>query len=455
RQHYRIGVKNDGTLRVVDFKGYSDIGAYARGSGGISGPDAYVVPNLRTEIARVHTNTSCAANYRAPSGPQGAFAFESALDEIADRLKIDPVEMRIKNAVDTHWGDAELSSNGLRDCLQRGAEAIGWADKRRQYASQNGSVRRGVGMAIGTWSSRIGPSSAVLKVFPDGSVKLFVGVTDIGTGAKTTMSLIAAEALGVPLEAISVVSGDTDLAPYSVGESGSRTTGFTGTAVIEAAKNVRGQLLDQAATRLKVSRESLDLRGGKIVSSASPDQSWNIRDVTGRNIDALTAAITTSPQTSGKARSDFAAHFAEVEVSRDTGKVRVLRYVAAHDSGTIINKLTAASQIKGGVIQGIGMALREELIWDHNTGIPVNNHYHGAKVIIHPEAPEVEVIFVDAGEKEGPFGAKSVGEIPIVPVVAAIANAIYHASGARIRELPITPDKLLMAFHNGAGAAHA
>ncbi|MBI4464648.1 MAG: xanthine dehydrogenase family protein molybdopterin-binding subunit [Acidobacteria bacterium] len=140
-----------------------------------------------------------------------------------------------------------------------------------------------------------------------------------------------------------------------------------------------------------------------------------------------------------------------MEVNRETGKVRVLRYLAAHDSGTIINRLTAVSQVKGAVIQGIGMALREELIWDRHTGIPVNNHYHGAKILVHPEAPEVEVIFVEPDEPYGPYGAKGLGEIPIVPVVGAVANAIYHATGARIRELPITPDKLLAAFHNDAG----
>jgi len=444
RQHYRIGVKNDGTLTAIHLKAYSGIGAYARGSGGINGPQAYAVPNVRTEISRVYTNTSCGANYRAPAGPQGAFAIESAMDEIAARLKMDPVEFRNKNAVTDYWGKSPLSSNGLRECLRQGAEAIGWASKRQQYASQNGAIRRGVGMAVGIWSASAGPSSAVLKIFPDGSIKVYVGVTDVGTGAKTTMGLIAAEALGVPFDAVAVVSGDTDSTPYSVGESGSRTTGSTGLAFIEASKQVREQLLAQAAERLKVPRDSLNLAGGKIVSSDG--KSWEIAEVTRRNVDAITAAVTTDPSFGGKARTDFAAHFAEVEVSRDTGKVRVVRYVAAHDSGTIINRLTAASQVKGGVSQGIGMALREELIWDRNTGIPVNNHYHGAKVLLHPEAPEVEVLFVDSGEAMGPFGAKSLGEIPIVAAPAAVANAIYHASEARIRQLPITPDKLLEAF---------
>ena len=453
QQHYRIGYKKDGTITAIDLKAYSNMGAYLRSSGGVAGPPNYATPNIRSEIYRVHTNTSCGANYRAPAGPQGAFGTESAMDEIAARLQIDPVEFRLKNVVKELWQNKiPLTSNGLADCLRQGAQAFGWAEKRRQYAQQNGPVRRGVGMAIGSWGAGLGPSSAEVKLLPDGSVKVLVGVTDIGTGAKTAMGLIAAETLGVPLEAISVVHGDTDLAPYSPGESGSRTTGYTGTAVIEAANRVRGQLLEQAAAQLKLRREDLDIRDGKVVSTASPDKSWSIAEITSKNVDALSAEVTTQPDIGNKARLDFAAHFVEVEVNLETGKVKVARYVAAHDAGTVVNRLAAASQVKGGVAQGIGMALREELLWDRRTGVPLTDHYHGAKVVVNPEVPEVEVIFVENEDPYGPYGAKTVGEIPIVPAVAAVANAIYHATGARMRELPITPDKLLAAFHSAKGA---
>ena len=311
-------------------------------------------------------------------------------------------------------------------------------------------MRKGVGVAFGTWGADVSASSAEIKLLPDGSVKLMVGVTDIGTGAKTTMSLIAAEALGVPLEAIQVVYGDTDLAPYSPGESGSRTTLATGAAVIEAAKQVREQLFAQAARNLKVKQEDLDLRDGKLVKTANPSQSWRIAEVTGKNIDAITASVTTQPgEPRDKARTSFAAHFAEVEVNLETGKVRVLNFVAAHDSGVIMNKLTAASQIQGAVIQGLGMALREEMIWDRRTGIPVNNYYHGAKPIMHLEAPDTQVIFVETDDSYGPYGAKTIGEIGIVPAVGAVANAVYHATGVRVRELPITPERILTALRKG------
>jgi xanthine dehydrogenase molybdenum-binding subunit len=480
QQHYRIGVKKDGAITALDMKGTSGMGGYLRrpGSGGIMTHTAYSFPTFRTEVTRVFSNISCGANFRAPTGPQGVFALESALDDIAARLEMDPVAFRLKHIVKEGWGPKKnpLLSNGLPECIQRGAEAIGWTEKRKQYAQQTGPVRRGVGMGVGAWGAGLRPSSAAIKIFPDGSIKAYVGVTDVGTGAKTTMGLIAAEALGVPLEAISVVSGDSEVAPYSTGESGSSTTGSTGGAVIEAARQVREQLLAQAAIRLKAKREDLDLRGGKIVNTANANQSWPIAEVTSKNIDAITAFVTTQPpgdppqpdafvpdtlingsdstqqaREGAKARIAFAAHFAEVEVNLETGMVKVLRYVAAHDSGTIVNKLTAASQVKGGVAQGISMALREELIWDRITGIPVNNYFHGAKPLLHPETPDVEVIWVETEDPLGPYGSKALGEIPIVPVVGAVANAICHSTGLRMRELPITPDKILTALANGEG----
>jgi xanthine dehydrogenase molybdenum-binding subunit len=469
QQHYRIGYQKDGTITSLHLKAYSNMGGYLRSSralapkfytdalaggtrtdGFINGPANYAAANMRSEIYRVHTNTSCSANFRPPGGPQGGFAIESAMDEIAERLGMDPVEFRLKNVVKDLWeGNTPLTSNGLAECMQRGAETIGWKEKRREYASQKGPLRRGVGMSIGSELAHWGPgvgSSAEIKIFPDGSVKLLVGVVDIGGGAKTTLGLIAAEALGVPLESISIEWGDTDLTSYAPGESASRTTVYTGNAVIQAAKKVREQLLAQASVRLKVRREDLDLRGGKIIRLPAPSQSWPIAEVTSGSIDAISSLVTVDPEETHKARVSFVANFAEVEVNLATGKIRVLRYVAAHDSGTIINKLTATSQVKGGVTQGIGMALREELIWDRRTGVPVNHFYLGAKPMLHPEAPDVEVIFVETDEPYGPFGAKQLGEVPPNPVIGAMANAVYHATGVRIRELPLTPDKLLNAL---------
>ena len=254
-------------------------------------------------------------------------------------------------------------------------------------------------MAIGTWQRGLGPSSAEIKLLPDGSVKLMVGVTDIGTGAKTTMALIAAEALGVPLESISVVWGDTDQAPYSPGESGSRTTGDTGIAVIEAAKKVREQLLAQAAARLKVRREDLDLRDGKIISSANPSQSWSIAEVTSKNIDAITAAVTTQQpdeEKSGKARMSFAAHFAEVEVNLETGKVKVLRFRGSarqrHHHQQAHGRQPGEGRRHPGNRHG---AARRADLGSAAPACPSTTTITAPSPCLHPETPEIEVIFVE------------------------------------------------------------
>ena len=229
QQHYRIGYKDDGTITAIHLKAQSNMGGYLRSFGTVNGPQIYAAPHVRSEAYRVHTNTSCGANYRAPAGPQGSFAIESAMDEIAERLQIDPVAFRLQNIVKDLWNQkTPLSSNGLPECIRQGAAAIGWAEKRRQYASQQGPERRGVGMAIGYWNSRLGRSSAEVQLLRDGSVKVLVGVTDIGTGAKTTLGLIAAETLGIPLESLSVVSGDTDPGSLLGGRVGQSHHGLYG-----------------------------------------------------------------------------------------------------------------------------------------------------------------------------------------------------------------------------------
>jgi CO/xanthine dehydrogenase Mo-binding subunit len=229
----------------------------------------------------------------------------------------------------------------------------------------------------------------------------------------------AAEELGVPLSEVDLVWGDTDRCPYSVGESGSRTTDMTGYAVVEAARDLKRQIAEKGLPKGE----------NALIASASPN-----------------------PTSEGKVRKSFGAHFVEVEVDTELGRVRVLKYIAVHDSGRIMNPLTATSQVKGGATQGIGMALHEDLVYDRSSGQPLTAGYYGDRVMTHLDAPEIEVIFVETEDPYGPFGAKTLGEIPIVPVVGAVANAVYHASGVRIRELPITPDKILLALEKGGMA---
>jgi CO/xanthine dehydrogenase Mo-binding subunit len=308
-----------------------------------------------------------------------------------------------------------------------------------------GDVKKhGIGMALGGYPFRPGLGAATIRLNPDGTAHVLVGVTDIGTGAKSTMAIIAAEALGIPLNQIQLTNGDTDVTPYSVGESGSRTTPFTGPAVIAAAEDVRRQVFIHAAGQLKAKPEELDLRDGQVFVTSSPAQKLPLVRVVSRAGEIIGRA-TTNPSFKDAAGKSFAAHFAEVEVDTWTGHVKIIRYVAAHDSGTIINRLPAESQIKGGVVQGIGMAFTEELITDRVTATPINPNYRDAKVPTHLETPDVEVIFIEHPDPFGPFGGKVVGEPPITPAVATLANAIFNATGKRIKELPITPDKILTA----------
>jgi CO/xanthine dehydrogenase Mo-binding subunit len=265
-------------------------------------------------------------------------------------------------------------------------------------------------MAFMTIRSPLGQSSAVIRLDSNGRYTVFVGVTDIGAGAKTTMCMIAAEALEVPLSNVDLVWGDTDRCPFSVGESGSRTTDMTGTAVIEAARDLKRQLAEKGMPQGE----------NALIASASPN-----------------------PNSEGKVRKAFGAHFVEVEVDTELGRVHVLKYVAVHDSGRLINPLTAESQIKGAATQGIGMALHEDLLYDRRSGQPLTAGYYGARIMTHLDAPEIEVIFIESDDGYGPFGAKCIGEAGIVHAVAAVGNAIFNATGRRMKELPISRDKIL------------
>ena len=412
-QNYKVGVLKDGTLQSIQLRGYSGMGAYRKSGGGISGVEYFRCPNVKTEIYPAYTNTAVSANFRGPPYPQGVFGIASILDDISHELKIDPVDFYLKNVTRKFRDSIPYTSSGLLECIRQGAELFEWQKRWHPAGSQQGPIKTGIGLAAGGFGASVGRSSAVLRLDSEGLLWLHVGVTDIGTGAKTTMALIAAEAMGIDLDRVQVISGDTDRTPYSVGESGSRTTSHTGNAIVEAAKDLKQQL-----------------------AASGPPQGDQV----------LIAEATPTPRLEGMVRYSFAVHFVEVEVDTELGGVRALKYVAMHDSGRIINPLTAASQVKGGVIQGLGMALHEELLYDENTGIPLNPGYYGARVMTHVDVPNVEVHFVETEDAYGPFGAKAVGEPPIVPVVGALSNAVFNAIGIRIKELPITRDKIIGAL---------
>lgn len=410
KQYYKVGVKNDGTLTAIQFRGYSNMGPYRKGQGDIAGIENYQCPNIDKTTYMVYTNMAVSANLRGPAYPQGVFAIESLMDDIAYKLNMDPIEFRLKNMTRKFRDEVPYTSYGLEDCVRKGAEAFDWKKRWHRPGEGSGVLRTGVGMGIGVFPSNIARSDAILQLDSKGVYTLYVGVTDVGTAAKTTMALIAAEELGVDLSKIHVVSGDTDQCPYSVGESGSRTTTHTGLAVVEAAKLLK-----------------------KEIAGKGLPQGDEVRRV----------ALANDPKLNGLARYSFVAHFAQVEVDTETGHVRVLDFVGAHDSGRIINPLTAESQVKGGVTMGLGMALHEELRYDRRAGLPITAGYYGARILTHMDAPEVRVLFTETEDPYGPFGAKTIGELTIIPTVAAVGNAVFNAIGKRIKNLPITRERVL------------
>ena len=418
-QYYKVGVKADGTLQSIQMRGYSGMGPYRKNTGNIAGVEIYKCANTETSISPVYTNRTVSANFRGPEFPQGFFGIQSMMDDVAVKLKMDPVEFILKNMTRMAGDTTPYTTYSLEECLHRGAEAFEWKKRwKSQPGSDAGPIKRGAGVSFMAFRAGLGRSSAVVRVDAKGKYWVHVGVTDVGGGAKTTMGLIAAEALGIQLSQLEVVWGDTDRCPYSVGESGSRTTIMTGYAVVEAARDLKKQIAEKG----------LPKGDDVLIANASPN-----------------------PTVQGKVRSTFGAHFVEVEVDTELGRARVLKYLAVHDCGRIINPLTARSQIKGGATMGIGMALHENLVYDQRSGSPLSAGYYGARVATHRDAPEIETIFIESDDGLGPFGAKSMGESSKVPAPAAVANAVANAIGVRMKDLPITREKIVAALAAAKG----
>jgi xanthine dehydrogenase molybdenum-binding subunit len=412
-QYYKIGVKDDGQVTAMQMRAYSGMGPYRKNSGGISGMDAYGCPNRLREIYPVYTNRTTSGNFRAPSEPHGFYGIESMMDDIAYKIGMDPVEFTLRN-MRRPTDDQPFTNYSLEEVIETGARQFNWQSRRKLTpGSDEGPIKRGAGFSFMMFRAGVGTSSAIVRVDSNEKYTLFVGVTDIGPGAKTTMGMIAAEALAVPLSQVEVVWGDTDRCPYSVGESGSRTTIQTGLAVVQAVEELKSQIADQGMPN-----------GG----------------------DVLIGTATPVPTTDGKTRQCFGAHYVEVEVDTRIGTTRILKYTAVHESGRIINPTTARDQIRGATLQGIGQALHEDLLYDSDSGQPLTPGYYRARHLTHQDVPDIDVTFIEVDDGYGPFGAKTAGESGIILAPAAVANAVANATGNRMTSLPITRDKILGAM---------
>ena len=446
--YLKYGVKKDGMLTALQAKAIADMGAYAHAEGAAGTMEVimstYRCPNMKGESYSVTTNKPEAGAMRCVGHPQGTFPQEVHMDIIAEKLGMDPVEFRLKNYARLEDGDQfkhiPFTSNGMEECIRRGADAFNWKAGWLKPGSSPGPVKKGVGVAV--HGCRHGgmppgmPLSGMVRVNADGTVNVLTGATEIGGGQKTTMAMIAAEELGVLLDNVFVTSADTDVTTDTGVTSGSRQTITGGTGVKLAAADAKNQLLDVAAAELKANKKDLTIRDSMVYVAGS-DKGIPLDEIAAKVPGGVVVGRGVMKIPTDVFFHTFAAHFAEVEVDTRTGAIAVLRLVAAHDLGRVINRLGAENQIEGGVVQGMGFGLAEEQILDKATGICVNPDHLNYKLLTIKDAPTIVPIMVESVDPLGPFGAKGIGEPPYTPAAPAIANAIYNAIGVRFAELPI------------------
>jgi putative selenate reductase molybdopterin-binding subunit len=468
RVRVKIGVKKTGLVHAIEMEAVSNTGAYgAHGLTVLANTGSKTLP-LYNKAANAHffgqavyTNLPVGGAYRGYGATQGYFALETAMDEAAERLGLDPVEFRLRNAIRTGEGSPIFAKLGegregvsqivksceLERCLEVGAERIGWASARGKK-ERRGSWVHGAGMSImmqGSGIPEIDMGAATIKMNEDGSFNLLVGATDLGTGSDTILAQIAAEVLGVPLAMILVTSSDTDVTPYDVGAYASSTTYVSGMAVQRAAEKVREQILGVAAPMLGVPVERLTLRDESVVAEGG--SSVSLSRVCQRAMyetEQFQIAATASCVPS-ESPPPFLANFARVAVDTETGVVKVLHYVAAVDCGVAINPHMAEGQVEGSIVNGIGYAMTEEMQLS-SRGRVRNPTLFDYKIPGALDIPRLDVVLVDSYEPTGPMGAKSVGEIGINGPIPTIANAIYDAVGVRLRRTPFTPERVLDAL---------
>ncbi len=453
----KAGVKKDGTLTALDLKAVTTGGAYATGGGvDFQLRDLYLCPNVRSELNDAYINAGPQRPFRAPGHPQGNWALEQMLDALAERVGMDPVDLRLKNvpAVSQARNSAPYTSTGLQECLVEGAKAFGWKDARAR-AKSTGPVRRGVGVAAGMWAAGGGspPSTVIVKLFADGSANVNMGASDNGCGTKTFMAMIVAEELGVPLDRIQVEYADTATTQFATPSGGSKTVPTESPACRSAALEVRRQLVELAAEQLKVASTDVAFDAGVVMSVKDPSKKLSLTQITGLQRSGVIVGIgTRGPNPDGRAVNPWAAHFAEVEVNTRTGEVKLLRFLAAQDSGRVMNRLTYDNQVLGGITMGVGLALTEARIMDRATGKMVNANFHDYMIPTAMDVPpEQTVIAVDPHDTTcNTTGAKGIGEPATIPAATAIANAVYHAIGVRITESPIDPAAILRAVNKPA-----
>lgn len=451
------GVTNDGRILakaasiVVDTGATSGSGVGVASSAMLMLAGPYKIPNLRMESISVYTNKTSTGSFRAPSGPQANFAVESQMDIIADALGIDPLEFRLRNIVregDLAPNGQKLESVSVEECLRKAADAIGW-DNRRPTKG------RGKGISCGWWTTTSGSSGVYVKIAPDGKVFLNTGCAEIGTGALTGAAQILAEALGIELADIQIVSGDTAATPFDYGAQGSRTTFAVGNACLDAVSKIHEKAREIAARHFSAPAHSIELEGNVLRHG---DKRLSLREVaaiaqtsSGGLIAHGTFIAPPTPYDRERTENmvitavnspSFHAHAVDLSVDEDTGEITIHDYVVAQDVGRAINPTYIEGQIQGGTVQGLGQAMSEEIVYEN--GMVRNPGLTDYKMPTAMDAPRIRSIIIESPSKVGPYGAKGVGEPPVIEPPAAIANAVASALSVRVRSLPITAEKIVM-----------
>ena len=456
RQDVRLGASPEGKLEAVIHEAFADTSRFedytevvVNWSGMLHHCD-----NVRLEYKIAPMDVFTPADMRAPGATPGTFALECAMDELAAKLGLDPLELRLQNYAEAEQNlDKPFSSKELRECYRQGAERFGWAKRRPEPRSMRKNGRLvGWGMAAGAWEAMQDKAAAKATLGLDGRLVVGSATSDIGTGTYTIMTQIAAETLGLPLEQVTFELGDSSL-PVSPVEGGSWTASSVGTAVKEVCEKIREQLFKLAGKLDDLPLgdaeiENVLFEDGMMRRRDDPARAISYLDVLRRSeIQSVEEEVTAKPkmlEQSQYARYSHHALFVEVEVEEDIGMIHVTRVVSAIAGGRILNPKTARSQIMGGIVWGISMALHEETLNDHHLGRFMNHNLAEYHIPVHKDIPDIDVIFVAEDDTiVNPLGAKGLGEIGLVGTAAAVANAVFHATGKRVRALPVTLDKLL------------
>ena len=461
----KAAARKDGTLVARKLEAYSNQGGYASHAHAIVANSSNEFKQiykdekvLESDAWTVYTNLATGGAMRGYGIPQAAFAAECMADDLALALRMDPLEFRKKNCMRPGYVDphthVKCNTYGLAECMEKGREFIRWDEKRREYENQTGPVRKGIGMAIFCYKTGVYPisletASCRMILNQDGSMQLQMGATEIGQGADTVFTQMAAEVTGITEDKVNVLSTqDTDVSPFDTGAYASRQTYVSGMAVKKTGAIFKEKILDYAAYMLEKPQDTLDVRDNHIVDKETGKQLLPMEDLATTAFYSLDRSVhITAEATSHCKTNTFAtgACFAEVEVDMPLGKVKVTNIVNVHDSGKLINPKLAAAQVHGGMSMGLGYGLSEELLFDAK-GRPLNDNLLDYKLPTAMDTPDLNALFVELDDPTGPFGNKALGEPPAIPVAPAVRNAVLNATGVAVDSLPMDPQKMVKHF---------